>query len=98
MGGGDATGGPFPSASGLRLAGFFFPLLKPVLGMGGMGVDMLLPKAETVAFMQDGQDPVIAHWDDVLDVAGDLMEQLDMYPLRFRVRSFPSEEQLAALR
>jgi hypothetical protein len=35
LGGGDAAGGPFPLAAGLSLAGFFFPLLKPVLGMGG---------------------------------------------------------------
>ena len=31
----DPTSGPFPAATGLGFAGFFFPLLKPVLGMGG---------------------------------------------------------------
>ena len=35
LGDGDPTCGPFTAAAGLGLAGFFFPLLKPVLGMGG---------------------------------------------------------------
>jgi hypothetical protein len=29
------AGNPPPAATGLSLAGFFFSLLKPVLGMGG---------------------------------------------------------------
>jgi len=33
--GGGTAGGPFAAATGLGFAGFFFPLLKPVLGMGG---------------------------------------------------------------
>ncbi len=32
--GGCTASCPFPAATGLGLAGFFFPLLKPVLGMG----------------------------------------------------------------
>jgi len=31
---GDPTCGPFPAATDLGFAGFFFPLLQPVLGMG----------------------------------------------------------------
>jgi hypothetical protein len=34
-GGGDPTCGPFPTATGLGFTGFFFPLFKPMLGMGG---------------------------------------------------------------
>ncbi len=32
---GDPAGGPFPAATGLSFAGFFFPLLQPMLGMFG---------------------------------------------------------------
>jgi hypothetical protein len=35
MGKGDPPGGPFPPTTGLGFAGFFFPLLQPVLRMGG---------------------------------------------------------------
>jgi hypothetical protein len=35
LGGGKAASGPFPTTAGLGFAGFFFPLLKPVLGIGG---------------------------------------------------------------
>jgi len=35
MGDGDPACGPFPSASGLSLTGFIFPLLRPMLGMVG---------------------------------------------------------------
>ena len=31
------------------------------------------------------------------DVAGDLLEPMDIYPPRYRVREFPSEKQLAAM-
>ena len=33
--GGKAAGRPFAATVDLSLAGFFFPLFKPVLGMGG---------------------------------------------------------------
>jgi hypothetical protein len=35
LGDGDPTCGPFPAATGLGFAGFFFPLLQPMLGMLG---------------------------------------------------------------
>jgi hypothetical protein len=35
----DPTCGPFPSASGLSLEGFFFSLLQPMLGMVGQLLD-----------------------------------------------------------
>jgi hypothetical protein len=34
LGDGKAAGGPFPAATGLGLAVFFFPLFKPMLGVG----------------------------------------------------------------
>ena len=39
----------------------------------------------------------MVEWQKVTDVAGDLMEPLDIYPFRYRVREFPSEKQLAAM-
>jgi hypothetical protein len=39
----------------------------------------------------------MVEWRRVMDTAGDLLEPLDMYPFRYRVREFPSEEQLAAM-
>jgi hypothetical protein len=35
LGNGETTSGPLPAASGLSLAGFFFPLFQPMLRMGG---------------------------------------------------------------
>jgi len=35
LGGGKAAGGPFPTATGLSLTEFFFPLLQPMLRMVG---------------------------------------------------------------
>jgi hypothetical protein len=35
LGDDDATCGPLATTAGLGLAGFFFPLLKPMLRMGG---------------------------------------------------------------
>ena len=34
LGGGNAASSPFPAATGLGLAVFFFPLLQPMLGVG----------------------------------------------------------------
>jgi hypothetical protein len=39
----------------------------------------------------------MVEWQKVMDVAGDLMEAVDIYPPRYRVREFPSEKQLAAM-
>jgi hypothetical protein len=60
-------------------------------------VDSLLPKTDTLVMGRLGVMPVMAEWEKVVDAAGDLMEAVDIYPPRFRVRSFPSESQLAAM-
>jgi len=59
--------------------------------------DSLLPKTEVVMFLRIAGKPVMAEWEKVVNAAGDLMETVDIYPPRFRVRSFPSEDQLAAM-
>lgn len=63
----------------------------------GKNVLALLPRTDQIAFMQEGKDPLMAQWDRVVEVVGDLMKPLDIYPERFRVSGFPTEEQLAAM-
>ncbi|MBI3928815.1 MAG: hypothetical protein HY319_24960 [Armatimonadetes bacterium] len=66
------------------------------------GVDTLLPRSERVALF----DPALPEeervlglfdWEHLKSVVGALMEKTDHYPIRFRVRQFPSEAQLALL-
>jgi hypothetical protein len=57
----------------------------------------LLPLTDTIAFMQEGKGPLMAEWDRAVEVIGHLMEPLEIYPQRFRVSDFPTEEQLAAM-
>ncbi len=65
------------------------------------GVDALLPKAEVIFFMDPalGEEapPVgMARWDEVAKVAGTLLAPVKgLYPERYRVQGFPTEEQLA---
>jgi hypothetical protein len=58
---------------------------------------VLLPRTDKIAFMQEGKNPLMAAWDRVVEIVGDLMEPLDIYPERFQVSGFPTEEQLAAM-
>ena len=66
------------------------------------GVPTLLPQVDAIYFVQGNADrglrPVgrIA-WDRVLDVMGDRMEPLGLYPERYRVRCFPTDGELARL-
>ena len=39
----------------------------------------------------------MVEWDKVAEIAGDMMEAIDIYPPRFRVREFPTEQQLASM-
>lgn len=57
----------------------------------------LLPKTDLVAFIQEGAKPRIAEWDRVVETVGNLMEPLDMYPPRWRVSEYPTDEQLALI-
>ena len=66
------------------------------------GVDSLLPKTDLVFFYRgdDGEDsdiPAQVEWDQVQAAFGDLLEPLDMYPPRFRVREFPAVERLRGI-
>jgi hypothetical protein len=66
------------------------------------GVDTLLPCTEEVYFFipkgdRDGSVVVKAGWDRVQQVVGQLMEPQGGYPVRYRVKEFPSEEQLSVI-
>lgn len=57
----------------------------------------LLPKTDILVLGRVGGKIAMVEWQKVVDVAGDLMEPLDIYPPRYRVRTFPSEKQLTAM-
>ena len=62
------------------------------------GAASLLPQAERIVLGDEDQEPVMAPWDKVMEIAGELMTPMDgMYPERFRVEGFPTAEQLAAM-
>jgi hypothetical protein len=69
------------------------------------GADTLLPRTERVLFAvadQKGGEPTVraeVRWEKALELAGDLMErQQELFPERWRVRTFPDATRLAALR
>jgi len=66
------------------------------------GVDTLLPKTEEVYFFlpkseKDGDVIAGAAWEQVAKVVGDLMAPQGIYPERYCVTEFPTEEQLVEL-
>ncbi|MFO8082309.1 MAG: hypothetical protein R6V07_18665 [Armatimonadota bacterium] len=65
------------------------------------GLVALLPRAQNVAFMGgDPDDPTMlgaASWQRVVDVAGDRIRETDLWPERWRVESFPTQQQLDAM-
>jgi len=71
--------------------------------MWARGMDSLLPKTDLLHLF-DPQRPegqriaASGTWEQVAEVVGDLLEPAAVYPERFRVRFFPSESQLEAIR
>ena len=61
------------------------------------GVVTLLPQTNLVVLMREGHDPVIADFDRALTEVGHLMEPQEMYPPRYLVKGFPTEEELALI-
>ena len=57
----------------------------------------LLPKTDVLVLGRVGGNIAMVEWQKAMDVAGELMEPLDIYPPRYRVRAFPSEKQLKAM-
>jgi hypothetical protein len=72
-------------------------------GVWSEGVDSLLPRTDIVALFRPtdedkGEVIGLIPWEKVWEIAGHLLERVDIYPERYRARQFPNEEQLAALR
>jgi hypothetical protein len=61
-------------------------------------VPSLLPKTDTISLMRDIEEPpVLVPWNVVQKTVGDLMVPQGIYPERYRVDSFPSGPQFAAI-
>ena len=62
-----------------------------------VGVPALIPKADRILFFRSQDESWMVDWDEAERVVGDLLQPTDYYPARFRVESFPTEAQLAAM-
>ncbi len=62
------------------------------------GEDTLLPKTHML-FLVHRERGIVAggDWDRVQEVVGDLLEETDLYPARYRARGFPTQDQLTAI-
>jgi hypothetical protein len=65
-------------------------------------VSALLPKTDSIAFFDPTKPESqrmlgLAKWEDVVRIAGDLFLDTQMFPARFYVSKFPSDEQLAGI-
>jgi hypothetical protein len=60
-------------------------------------VESLLPETDLIVFGSLDGDPAMVPWSDALEKVGHYLESLDIYPPRYRVREFPTAEQLAAM-
>jgi hypothetical protein len=65
----------------------------------GVSVAGLLPRADMIAFaFLSGAEPLTVPWERAVEVVGDMMKPMAMYPERWRVLDFPSDRQLRAMR
>lgn len=59
------------------------------------GVDCLLPETDLIMLPSEHNFETRGHWEDVRRIVGSLMQRHpDYYPPRYRVREFPSRQQL----
>jgi hypothetical protein len=62
------------------------------------GVLTWLPRTDLIAFVAEhGQQPQMVPWDRAVEVVGDLMQAVDIYPQRWQVLDFPNDDQLRAM-
>jgi len=62
------------------------------------GITCSLPRAQFIVFAYEDQTySGLIPWEHVVAAIGDLMQDEDVYPVRFRVTEFPSEQQRAEL-
>lgn len=65
----------------------------------GEGVDALLPKTKFICIAKETGDSATVEWEPAREIVGDLMvDDAEHYPMRYRVREFPSDEQFAQLK
>jgi hypothetical protein len=58
----------------------------------------LLPRTDKIAFMRTPQDkPTLVAWDRAAEILGDMMTPMNIYPERYKVNGFPTDEQLTAM-
>ena len=57
----------------------------------------LLPQTERIVLGGEDQAPIMAPWEKVVEIAGDMMTPMGIYPERYRVEGFPTADQLAAM-
>jgi len=62
------------------------------------GIESFIPQADYVSFL--GKVKRIDHvpWDAVSRIVGNRMEPTELSPIRFRVNSFPEQDEITALR
>ncbi|HEY7546507.1 MAG TPA: hypothetical protein VID27_16575, partial [Blastocatellia bacterium] len=58
------------------------------------GILTLLPVTDEVVFMRDQKIVAKGKWERVREVVGSLMTAVDLYPQRYRIELFPTEQQL----
>jgi hypothetical protein len=72
-------------------------------GVWAEGVPTLLPETDDLVLMRGNPQTDDIHvaasgsWQRVREIAGDLLQPLGIYPERYRVTEFPTEQQLAAI-
>ena len=61
----------------------------------GQNVETLLPETDHLALMSEGAGMVaLGPFEKVREVVGELLEETDEYPPRWRTRGFPTQEQI----
>ena len=61
------------------------------------GCHAWLPRTDRVVFFEENREPVAADWVCAVAGLGELMRPLDMFPERYEVFEYPSDEQLKAI-
>jgi hypothetical protein len=61
------------------------------------GCNALLPKTDTIIFLEGESNPIMVEWNKALEAFDDLMEQQDIYPTRWLVQEYPDKERLLTI-
>ena len=61
------------------------------------GCHALLPQTDRLVFFEEGREPVATAWANAAAVVGDLMKPVGMFPERYRVMEYPTDDQLKTM-